>query len=112
MIIDLPLYECKIYFIVLEKNIDIAFKYQHILKKHKIKNNIINKDGAMAGLCIPLFSHYYILVSKEEKNILNTILHELYHLIDFITSDRDIVDAEAKAYLLGYLGSKILKNYV
>jgi hypothetical protein len=111
MIIKLPIYYCKVHFIEVEKNIDIDKKHRTIYKKHKINKSIPKEeDGSNAGILIPCFTDYYMIISNEEKNKINTILHELSHCVDFILEDRDINDTESRAYLTAYLGEKILKN--
>jgi hypothetical protein len=111
MIINLPIYECKVHYIVVEKNEDIDKKQRFIYKKHKINKSVPKEeDGGSVGLMIPCFTDYYMIISKEEKNKINVILHELSHCIDFITQDRGIEDTEEKAYLTAYIGDKILKH--
>ena len=111
MIINLHIYECKVHYLVVDKNIDIDKKQRAIYKKHKINISIPKEeDGGSVGLTIPCFTDYYMIISKEEKNKINVILHELSHCIDFITQDRCIEDTEEKAYLTAYIGDKILKH--
>lgn len=102
-IFNISIYECKVIFIIVNDNKDI----------NKYTNKFLNikDENEYAGVTININPIYYLIISKDNLNDYNTILHELFHIVDEITNDRDIKDWEAKAYLQGFIGNKIL-NYV
>jgi hypothetical protein len=106
MIINIPLYDCKVKFELVNSIDELLNLQKKIYKKHKIKNDLIESYG----IVIPHFTIYYMIVAKVD-NWKNTLFHELYHIVDLITEDRDIHDGESKAYLQGYIGEKII-DYV
>ena len=100
-IFNINIYECKVIFIIVNDSKDI--------NKYTSKFLNINDENDYAGVTININPTYYIIISKENLKDYNTILHELFHIVDEITNDRDIKDWEAKAYLQGFIGNKILK---
>lgn len=50
--------------------------------------------------------NYYIVLDKGYLTN-NTICHELYHTVVKVTEERDIVDEESQAWLMGYLAEKV-----
>lgn len=100
-IFNISIYECKVIFIIVDNHKDI--------NKYTSKLLNIQDENEYAGITINSNPIYYIIISKDNLNDYNTILHELFHIVDEITNDRDIKDWEAKAYLQGFIGNKILK---
>lgn len=50
----------------------------------------------------------YKTTSRKQK--INIVLHELQHSVDRICLNTSIDDLEARAYLMGYIGSQIIPN--
>ena len=74
----------------------------------EIKDNLRSKceDGGVT------FTNYsirkiviFIYPHKTELKMLDTISHEIYHVVKNVTKNHDIVDSETPAYLTGYLSS-------
>ena len=52
--------------------------------------------------------NYYIILDTQYLTN-NTICHELYHAVVKVTEDREIVDEEAQAWLMGYLAQIVYR---
>lgn len=102
--LKIDIYECVIQFYIFETNKEVRTQVEKILKKYKIKEEVSDSCGSV----IPQFDIYYMIMSKE-KNYINTFFHELSHVVDFILLDREINDSEARAYLQGIIGEKLIK---
>ena len=101
-IFNISIYECKVIFIIVDNYKDI--------NKYTSKLLNVKDENEYAGVTVNSNPLYYLIISKENLKDYNTILHELFHVIDEITNDRDIKDWEAKAYLQGFVGDKILQS--
>lgn len=104
-LINLNIYNCKVNFIVSN---DIDKEIKRISKKHKFKFTL---DCEVEGIVFYFdISEYYLIISNMFLTH-NTIAHEVYHLVNKITINRDITDEEAQAWLCGNL-TEIIYNYL
>lgn len=102
-IFPVGLYDTKVQFIV-TKN---AKRYvNNLYRRHNIKD-VYNSD--IAGVMFTMEMNMYRIIIDENFLSYNTIIHELFHCIMAITYDRIITDEEARAWLIGDLGQKILR---
>jgi hypothetical protein len=100
------MYQCAVHFILTD---DLAKEYNRIYRKHKELPIYAAEDGEAWTLTFDI-SDYYILVSEKHKFV-NTIAHEVYHVVYSILNDRDIDDEENGAWLCGMLMEEALKFY-
>ena len=55
--------------------------------------------------------HTYYLLYHPESLTINTIAHEVSHIIDYVFADREMEpEGEPRAYLTGYLTSEIVES--
>jgi hypothetical protein len=55
--------------------------------------------------------HTYYLFYQSEGLTINTIAHEVSHIIDYVFTDREIEpEGEPRAYITGYLTSEIVER--
>jgi len=99
----LATYNCNVIFIITE---ELKKEVNRIYKKHSNKE-IFNDEAE--GILITLdIDNYYIVLDTQYLSH-NTIAHELYHAVVKVTEDRDIVDEESQAWLMGYLTEEVYK---
>lgn len=103
--LKIDIYECSVEMHVVNTIKDVEELTKKIFKRYKIEEEIYPSYG----ITITTSKKYFIIISKE-GNYINTFMHELFHCVDIITSDRGIENAEAKAYLQGIIGEKLLKK--
>ena len=110
--IQIPTYECKITFEVVPTNKDVCLKTNSICKRFKKPQEAKEGDISWGECYSPDINNYFMIISKESLKDynFNTFFHELFHIIDMVTSDRDIEDGEAKAYLQGHIGQSFIKK--
>lgn len=103
--IEVPIYNCKC--VVFIDN-DIEKLANTFIKKNKIDVIPLEEGAKVRGLAFQgnTTSVYYIFYALEDMNI-NTLSHEISHLVDYICGDRGITDTEARAYLTGHITEKV-----
>lgn len=117
--IPIKIYDWDLYFFDMGK----ISKKDPILKK---MNTLIGKDNAKEvkriayGNSVNGGDHYFdykfkisvVIVYKttSHKEKIGTIVHELQHSVDRICGGTKINDIEARAYLMQFVGMKILAN--
>ena len=104
--IDIRLYQCKVHLILTD---NLSKEYDRLHKKYKDIPTQPGDAGEAWTLTFDI-SDYYILVSDKQIAI-NTIAHEVYHVVYSILHDRDIEDEESGAWLCGMLIDEALKFY-
>jgi len=96
--------DCKISIIVTD---DIVLEGKKLFKKHK---ETMEGEQNMKGFVISFdVDHYYILFNLNYIKNEKAKYHEVFHLMEWISRDRAVVDEEAKALLIGYLGEEVSK---
>lgn len=104
--IDIKLYQCKVHLFLTD---DLTREYNRIYKKHGEVPTEPAEDGEAWTLTFDICD-YYILIN-DKKSSVNTIAHEVYHVVYGIMQDRDIQDEESGAWLCGMLIDEALKFY-
>ena len=104
--IKIKLYECSVHFIVSD-NLDK--EATRILKKYN--ETYDEEHGVCEGYTFNVdMLDYYLIISDKHISI-NTIGHEVYHMVWSILEQRDINDEEAGAWLCGMLMDEAIKFY-
>ena len=105
--INVPIYGCKITYIV---------TYDFIKTARKYKDELCLDSNECRGLAFRLGGSrhsYMILVKPRYRKAWDTIAHEALHVANFILEDRGIKGSykndEAQAYLLSYIIEEIQK---
>jgi len=99
----LATYNCNVILLITD---ELKKEVNRIYKKHSQKE-IFNDEAE--GILITLdIDNYYIVLDTHYLSH-NTIAHELYHTVVKVTEDRDIVDEESQAWLMGYLTEETYK---
>lgn len=75
-----------------------------IYRYHKCNDKYKDEIEGMM-LTLSMDRYYFIIDNRYITN--NTILHELYHLTQAMTADRNIFEEESRAWTQGYLGDVI-----
>lgn len=75
----------------------------------KLKQNEKFSDEAEGVVFTFDIDSYYIILDEIYLSH-NTIAHEIYHAVVKVTEDRDIVDEESQAWLMGYLTEVMYKH--
>ena len=101
--IKLQTYNCNVIIIVTD---DLKNNVNKIYKKLK-HNDTLNQEAE--GILITIDIDNYYVVFDIQYLSHNTIAHELYHAVVKVTEDRDIVEEEAQAWLMGYLSEVVYK---
>ena len=104
--IDINLYQCKVHLILTD---NLSKEYDRLHKKYKDIPTQPGDAGEAWTLSFDI-SDYYILVS-DKHIMVNTIAHEVYHVVYSLLNDRDIEDEESGAWLCGMLIDEALKFY-
>lgn len=102
--IKLDLYQCKVHLIVAS---DLEKEASRIHKRYKE----IYIDGPCEGYCLSFDMADYYLIIEEKHTSINTIAHEVYHIVQSLLEDRDIKDEESGAWLCGMLMEEAVKFY-
>jgi len=101
--IKLPTYNCNVVIIITDNLMAVV---NSLYKRLKHKDVF---DSEAEGVLITLdIDNYYIVLDIHYLSH-NTIAHELYHSVVKVTEDRDIVDEESQAWLMGYLTDEVYK---
>lgn len=108
--IKIPIYDCVCHVIISSDIEKVINKYSKRLKWSE--DTLVAEGQKVDGYYVRSgMKNYYIFYKLEESNV-NTLVHEISHLIDGILGDRDIEsNGEAKAYLTGYISEHIF-DYV
>jgi hypothetical protein len=87
---------CKLHFIVTDQ---LVLEMNKLYKKHRGGEKF---DSDVEG-CVfaPSLSDIYLVIDKNYVTH-NTISHELFHVVNIIQKDREIMDEESGAWLVGY----------
>ena len=101
--IKLSTYNCNVMLIITD---DLKAKVNSMYKKFKQKEEFSDEaEGVVFTFDI---DNYYIILDEVYLSH-NTIAHEIYHAVVKVTEDRDIVDEESQAWLMGYLTEEMYK---
>jgi len=101
--IKLLTYNCSVVFIITD---ELKSVVNGIYKKLKYDDTFSSEaEGVVVTLDI---DNYYVILDTQYLSH-NTIGHELYHAVVKVTEDRDIVDEESQAWLMGYLSQEMYK---
>ena len=104
--IKIKLYECSVHFII---SSDLDKEATRILKKYNEEYD--EEHGVCEGYTFNVdMLDYYFILSDSHASI-NTIAHEVYHLVCSILEQRDIKDEEAGAWLCGMLMDEAFKFF-
>jgi hypothetical protein len=102
--IKLPTYSCHVIMIITD---DLKAKVNSIYKKFKQDEKFSDEaEGVVFTFDIDT---YYIILDEFYLSH-NTIALEIYHAVVKVTEDRDIVDEESQAWLMGYLTEVMYKH--
>lgn len=101
--IKLHTYNCYVSLIVTDQLNDVV---NEIYKKSNSKDSF---TAEAEGVVVTFDIDSYSLVLDTKYLTHNTISHELYHAVVRVTEDRDIVDEESQAWLMGYLAQEVYK---
>jgi hypothetical protein len=106
--IRIPLYECRVHFVVVATNREVCNYTDGICNKYGIH---VERDGddESHGEVVNILPNYWMILSEASVKSNNTILHELWHVVDKIGLDNGVKDSEALAYLQGYIGERLMK---
>jgi hypothetical protein len=100
--IKVPIYNCTCKIII---DNDIVKTINNYGKRNKWDKHDYNVHGLAVNPGD--MQEYYIFYAIDSLNV-NTIVHEITHLVDYILEDRAIEnEGEAKAYLTGYISEKV-----
>lgn len=103
--ITVPIYQFKC---IITIDNDIEKRINSCIKKNKLSIDLLKDGEEVHGLALnPALARIYYLFYSIESFTANIITHEVSHLVDYILEDRNINDAEARAYLNGYINEKI-----
>lgn len=97
---SIKIYDCKITTIISD---DVLAEIRKLYKKNGEACKIVtNVKGFVVYWDI---DHYYMLFNTDYI-VMNTICHELYHLMRAIARPRALFDEETRACLMGLLGEE------
>lgn len=102
--LTIPTYSCSVVVIVTD---DLEKEGRRIYKKHDFGDYEAD-EYCEAMVLRPSMMLYYLIFDKDYLTH-NTLAHECYHVVRDIKTDRDIVDDEAGAWLMGHLSEFIYK---
>lgn len=100
-VIKIPIYGCKVHFIL---SSNIVKEINKISKKLKQPFSI---DCEPEGIVFYFDLSEYFIIINDLYLTHNTLSHEIYHLTNKITVPRDITDEESQAWLCGNLTEDI-----
>lgn len=96
-VLKLPMYGCKLHFLVVE---DIITEVNNLYRKLKINEFFVDaSEGCLVNANIDA---YYLVIDIKYLSH-NTIAHEIFHATREITENRDIKDDEQQAWLCGWI---------
>jgi hypothetical protein len=96
-------FSCKLHFIVTDQ---LESEMNRLYKKHKTGETFdIEAEGCVFS---PTMYEIYLVIDLKYLTH-NTISHEVFHVVNNINDDRDIVDEESGAWLTGYVSEFIYK---
>lgn len=101
--LNIPTFSCKIQTIITE---DLEKEVNRLYKKHGRKD----KFEESAEACVYSPDMYLIyLVFDIEYLTHNTISHEVFHIVNNIQHDRNMLDEESGAWLTGHITEYVYK---
>ena len=104
--IKLDTYGCQVIFIVTD---EMKIQCEKLSKRYNIKLENEDSFDSSEGLVIsPNISKYFVFIDINYLSH-NTIAHELHHVVVKVTEERDIIDEEARAWLVGHISGSIYK---
>ncbi len=96
-------FSCKLHFIVTD---ELQKEMNKLYKKYKDGEKFdIEVEGCVFSPC--MYDIYMVIDTKYLTH--NTISHEIFHVVNNIQKDRDIVDEESGAWLIGYVSEFVYK---
>lgn len=101
--IKLLTYSCNVFIIITD---ELKNQVNSLYKKFK-NNDQFNYEAEGVVVTFDI-DNYYVILDKVYLSH-NTIAHELYHAVVKVTEDREIVDEESQAWLMGYLTEEVYK---
>ena len=101
--IKLSTYNCNVVFVITDQ---LILTVNNIYKALKCKE-LFSSEAEGVVLTVDIDNYYIVLDIQYLSH--NTIAHELYHSVVKVTEDRDIVDEESQAWLMGYLTQEMYK---
>jgi frataxin-like iron-binding protein CyaY len=101
--IRLLTYNCNIFITITD---DLNKQVNSLYKKFSHKDTF-NCDAEGVVITFDI-DNYYIILDKQYLSH-NTIAHETYHAVVKVTEEREIVDEESQAWLMGYLSEEVYK---
>jgi hypothetical protein len=102
--INLDIYGCKVHFVLSD---DIDKDIKRISKRNKVKFKL---DYEVEGIVFYFdINEYYLLINSNYLTH-NTLSHEIFHLVNKVTKNRDITDEESQAWLCGKITEDIYKH--
>jgi hypothetical protein len=105
--IKIPLYDC-ICTIIISKDIEKVIN-RYVKRKKWHKDYLVDDHTYLHGYAVsPENMTEYAIFYKDSSLTVNTVVHEITHMVDFILEERSIEnEAEAKAYLTGHISEKV-----
>ena len=104
--INLKLYQCFVHFMVTDDIVKTVSRIYRA-KGEKVPDGIEDIEG----LCFNMDPDNYYVALSSDKLTVNTVSHEIYHLVKSILSGRAIDDEESAAWLCGMLNDEADKFY-
>lgn len=101
----LKMYDSDLRFIITP---DISKEFKRIARSKKDFDTTF--EGEAGGLAFSYYFHEYFILLRDDTVMHSYIAHEIYHIVEKMTKDREINDEEAKAYLIGYITKIIYKH--
>jgi len=95
------MYDCKIQFIV-SKNAK-----KTVNRLYKKYNTGMKYEDTIAGFMLTMSMNQYYLIIDENYLTYNCLTHELYHLTQSLTADRNIFEEEQRAWVQGACAQEI-----
>lgn len=101
--ISIKAFGCSV-LLILTDRLHLAEKHVH--KKYKTSEKPC-EDGEAEGVTISVGFDLYVMILDMKHISYNLVGHEVCHVVQRITNDRDITDEETMAWLTGYLCEEV-----
>lgn len=91
--------------------VTIADNVEQYINKQCRKLGLEDYEGTVHGLAMEGKDvHDYFLFFDANSVTINTVIHEVSHIIDYAFNHRDIeLDGEPRAHLSGHIGEEVIK---